>query len=474
MIYSFSNPLNHKQQLSSLCFKGWIVIMIFSVITGCTYQSVDYKEEINASDYLRRSVQQLTDVIVFDIFSPPVASRVYAYPSIAAYETLVPEHSDFLTLAGQLNGLSPIPAPDTTEEINLPIASIHAFLATGKALVFSEDRIDEFESQLTEEFRTLGVPKAVIERSFAYGELVSKHILAWSKEDNYHETRSFPKFTVSEDPARWKPTPPAYMDGIEPHWNKIRPFVIDSATQFIPVPPTEFNMDDDSDFYSELMEVYEVGNTLTEEQREIASFWDCNPYVMNVTGHVMFATKKITPGGHWISITSIVTEQAKSDVIETAEAYALVSIALADAFISCWDEKYRSSLIRPETLINQHVDPDWVPLLQTPPFPEYTSGHSVISRAAAVTLTDLFGESYHFIDSSEVDYGLPPRTFDSFIEASEEAAISRLFGGIHYMPAIENGVKQGEKVGDFIVSNIQTRKGKATNEEVGESVARKK
>ena len=290
-------------------------------------------------------------------------------------------------------------------------------------------------------------------------EAVAQHVLNWADGDNYKQTRTFPKHPVTEQDAfSWKPTPPGYMDAIEPHWNQIRPFVIDSATQFIPVRPTEIDLEEGSPFYEEVMEVYKVGNELSDEQAEIASFWDCNPYVMNVTGHVMFATKKITPGGHWIGIVKIATRQAGNNMLETAETYARTSIALADAFISCWDEKYRSNLIRPETIINIHIDPDWQPLLQTPPFPEYTSGHSVISRAAAVALTDLYGDTFPFVDSTEVAYGLPPRSFESFIAASEEAAVSRLYGGIHYMPAIDNGVAQGEKVGDFIVANLKTRK----------------
>ena len=137
-------------------------------------------------------------------------------------------------------------------------------------------------------------------------------------------------------------------------------------------------------------------------------------------------------------------------------AYANVSISLFDSFISCWDEKWRSILVRPETLINQHYDEEWLPLLQTPPFPEYTSGHSVISRAAAKALTNLYGDNFQFTDTTEVAYGLPTRKYNSFFEASEEAAISRLYGGIHYRMAIEEGVSQGEKVGNFISENLKT------------------
>jgi hypothetical protein len=217
-------------------------------------------------------------------------------------------------------------------------------------------------------------------------------------------------------------------------------------------------MDKQSDFYQEVMEVYEVGRNLNEEQLEIAKFWDCNPYVSHHQGHVMFATKKITPGGHWIGITDITTRKAGADFAATVEAYTLVSIALIDAFISCWDEKYRSELIRPETVINKYIDEDWLPVLQTPPFPEYTSGHSVISSAAATVLTKLFGEPFHFEDTTELEFGLTSRSFESFFQASEEAAMSRLYGGIHYMPACQNGIVQGKAIGKFVITNLTTGK----------------
>ena len=168
----------------------------------------------------------------------------------------------------------------------------------------------------------------------------------------------------------------------------------------------------------------------------------------------MNASKKITPGGHWIGITALACEKAGTDLATTIEAYTLTSISIADGFISCWDEKYRSNLVRPETIINEYIDEDWVPTLQTPPFPEHTSGHSVISRAAAVALTSIFGDNFQFDDTVELAYGLPVRSFDSFYAASDEAAVSRLYGGIHYRPAIDYGVDQGDKVGKLILNRL--------------------
>ncbi|MBW3546024.1 MAG: vanadium-dependent haloperoxidase, partial [Bacteroidetes bacterium] len=237
-----------------------------------------------------------------------------------------------------------------------------------------------------------------------------------------------------------------------------RPFVLASADEFRPPPPHPYDTSAGSPFQREIEAVYRAVRDATPEQVEIAKFWDCNPYALQSEGHFMFAVKKITPGGHWMGIAKIACQKANTDLTRTAQVYALTAVALADGFISCWDEKYRSNVIRPETLINRYIDESWAPLLQTPPFPEYPSGHSVISTAASVTLTSLFGDNFSFADSTEVRYGLPIRNFNSFSQAAEEAAISRLYGGIHYMPAITEGVKQGQAVGELVVNRIKTRK----------------
>ncbi|MDA0194823.1 MAG: vanadium-dependent haloperoxidase [Bacteroidetes bacterium] len=431
------------------------ISFFISLFIGC--EPVDYKPFTTDPELFQRSMKALTDVIVYDIFSPPVASRIYAYPSIAAYEALIPGYNGYQSMAGQLTDLELPPQPDKTKEISHEVAALKAFLVVGKTMIFSEDRIEAFEKKLWEEIEDSGIPSPVFNESIAYGEVVANHILAWADKDNYKQTRTFPKYTVKNEPYAWKPTPPDYAEGIEPSWNKIRLLILDSASQFVPPPPTPYDMDENSLFHREMMEVYDIGVNLDQEQEEIAKFWDCNPFVSHHSGHAMFATKKITPGGHWIGITAISTRQSQSNFMETAEAFSRVSISLFDAFIVCWDEKWRSILIRPETVINEFVDQDWAPLLQTPPFPEYTSGHSVISTAAATTLTDLFGEEFHFLDTTEVEYGMPPRSFTSFLNASSEAAISRIYGGIHYMPAITNGVDQGRDVGNFVVGNLKTK-----------------
>lgn len=433
---------------------GLLTIIAFA----CSEDDHQWKAEVDRADFMHRSVKQVTDVIVHDIFSPPVATRIYTYMSVAGYEAAIHLDNSYATLAGQLTGLEPVPSPEQGVEYCFQLASVQAMLKVGRTLVFSEDKMDVFYAKIMQEFKDTGIPEDVYERSIAYGNSVADHIIAWSGKDNYKQSRSFPKYSILEDPATWKPTPPAYMDAVEPHWNKIRPFAIDSAAQFAPQPPTAFSIEKTSQFYNEAKEVHDIGINLTQEQREIASFWDCNPFVMNVKGHVMFATKKISPGGHWMNITHVACVKAKADFVRCAEAYVRVAFSLFDGFVSCWDEKYRSRLIRPETYINQYINEDWVPLLQTPPFPEYTSGHSVISGSAATALTSLFGENFSFTDSTEVEFGLSVRSFKSFEQASDEAAISRMYGGIHYRPAFENGLKQGKEIGRFIVSKIRTRK----------------
>jgi hypothetical protein len=441
----------------------YALMLVSSVIVfGCKPENPNWKADSENPKYLHNTMQAITDVIVHDIFSPPVASRIYSYSSIAAYEALVPGHPEYQSLAGQLTDFQAPPQPEAGKEYSYGLAGAKAMLVVGKKLIFSEDKIDEYEAKMMKEFQAINMPQDVYDRSMAYGETVGAHILAWADKDNYKQTRTFPKYTINDEPKRWKPTPPDYMDAIEPHWNKIRPMVLDSATEFKPVAPTPYNMTDkNSQFYKDAMQVYKVLDVPEEEKNEriaIAQFWDCNPYVSHHKGHVMFATKKITPGGHWVGITKIACQTAKADIMTSARAYVMCSIGLLDAFISCWDEKYRSEVVRPETVINAFIDPDWTPLLQTPPFPEYTSGHSVISASASTALTSIFGDNFAYTDSVEVAFGMPPRSFKSFYDASAEAARSRNYGGIHYVPACEVGVDQGKKVGEFVVAHVKTKK----------------
>lgn len=173
----------------------------------------------------------------------------------------------------------------------------------------------------------------------------------------------------------------------------------------------------------------------------IAEFWADDP------------TTTATPPGHSISILNQLLAENNTDLAFAAEAYVKLSIAISDAFISCWKSKYETAYPRPVTYINNYIDADWLPVLSTPPFPEYTSGHSVQSGAMAEVLTEMFGDNYTFTDRTHEgrsDIDGTPRTFSSFYKMAEEAAISRLYGGIHYHEAIYLGLEQGHKIGQII------------------------
>ncbi|MCF0049377.1 vanadium-dependent haloperoxidase [Dyadobacter sp. LJ53] len=405
---------------------------------------------------LHRAERNLTRVIVHDIFSPPVASRIYLYANAAAYELLVMQDKNYQTMHGQISGFPDIPALKRDEKVNYQLAAVYAFFKTGGKLVFSEHLLTDSITVILNDFRETDT--LVYNNSIRLGQAVSDSILTWSLTDNYAKTRAKRRYTYSKQKGKWTPTPPGFIDAVEPYWSQIRPVSLDSAGQFKPVPPHVYSTDPASLFMKEVKEVYDITKKLTKEEILIASFWDCNPFYLNTQGHLNFATKKLSPGGHWISIAGQAAESKGKNWQGTAAAYMMTSVALYDGFISCWDEKYRSQYIRPETVINAYVDEKWRPLLQTPPFPEYTSGHSVISAAAAVVLTAVFGDNFAFDDYTETDYGLPVRSFRSFKHASDEAGISRLYGGIHFKSAIVNGQAQGERIGQHLLSKIKVNR----------------
>ncbi len=427
--------------------------------TGNGPVSTDYQAKANNPEFLHAGVRRTVDIIRYDIFAPPIASRIFAYSTIAGYEAMVPGFKEYQSLAGQMNGLTPAPAPVADKEYCYPLAGVNAMLIVSKALVFSEGEVEELKEDVFDQFKAMNMPQEVYDRSMAHGDAVAKHILAWSKKDNYAQLRSAPKFTIdTKDPARWRPTPPMYADGLEPHWSKMRPWVLESANQFPCDPPLPFSTAKGSPFYNQAKEVRDIVNSLNPKDSLTGWYWDDNPFALEVSGHLSFGRKKISPGGHWMLITSRACRDQKADIMRSAEAYVRVVAAVADGFISCWHGKYATNLIRPESYINQYIDPEWVPMIQTPPFPEHTSGHSTVSAAAATALTFTFGDNVGFTDSTEVEFGLPPRTFTSFNAAADEVGMSRLYGGIHYRTGNVAGLKNGRAVGDFICKKLKLKK----------------
>jgi len=402
----------------------------------------------------QKSVQCLTDVMVYDITSPVVASRNYAYSLIAFYEAVKFSNTSFKSYAGQLNGLQPLPKITGGVVYDWLITGTTAFYKTGYAFVFSKDRFQQSWEPVAVALKKRNVSIQVSERSMQFGEQVAEQIIKWAKEDNYIHTRTLQRFTPNKETGFWKQTPPDYMEAIEPYWNHIRPMILSKPDEFLLPKPASYNT---SQFLDECKEVFETTKKNTSEQTAQANFWDCNPYATTTIGHLVYSVKKLSPGSHWIGITGIAIRQQKQTLAEGLLSYSLVSIAIFDAFISTWDEKYRSNYIRPVTAIQGLLSPTWQPLLQTPPFPEYPSGHSVISSASAVILTRLYGDRFHYIDNVEKPFGIPDREFYSFSDAANEAAMSRLYGGIHFRQAIENGIELGKMVGNKVLERVSLK-----------------
>jgi hypothetical protein len=427
---------------------GAVFLLLFQVVLA-------KPKPQDLSIHIQPTVFALTMVMIHDVANPPAASRFYTYCLFGAHEIVARHQPGQIIAPATLVQRKPTLAVSENKEYDYQLASLYCMLETGRLLLPSGYMLDEEITKLTAKLTKQGYPAALIEASREVGRQVAQQVQQWASRDSYARLSARPRYRPTRGDGYWFPTPPAYMEGIEPHWRTIEPMIIDSCSQFRPAPPTPFSNDSTSAFYRLAYDVYKTGQTLTTEQRFIASYWDCNPFAVNTAGHMSIGFKKISPGGHWMNMTSIATQTAHLAFDQSIQTHSLVAMTLMDAFISCWDEKYRSSRIRPETVINKYISSRWQPLLQTPPFPEYTSGHSVISTAAAEVLTYLLGDQFSFTDNTEILFDLPERRFSSFRQAAAEAAISRLYGGIHYRDAIENGQQQGRQLGEYVVARLK-------------------
>lgn len=398
-------------------------------------------------------VDQMNELMMHDVTSPPLASRFFAYAMLAGYETLSRSDSTLQSMNGVLNQYPTMPALPISG-YNPSLAALFAMLETAGRLQPSGGQLAQKQHALVDQFDRLGMPDDQLKASQEYGHQVAQAVVAYARQDGYSRLSDFPRYTPTKGNGYWYPTPPSFLAAVEPHFNKLRPFLLDSAAAFKPIPPTPFTTTAGSGFFRQMAEVCQAGRSLTPEQKQIASFWDCNPFAVQDAGHLQIGLKKMSPGAHWMKIAGTACRQQKASFARTLEAHTVLAITLMDAFICCWDEKYRSNRIRPETVIRRFIDPDWKPLLQTPPFPEYLSGHSVISSASAEVLTHLFGDNVAYIDSTEMAFAIQPRRFTSFRQAAQEAGISRFYGGIHFMDSIEEGLKQGSTLGLFIVAKL--------------------
>ncbi len=414
--------------------------------------SFDLKAQHKA-ETLHQLNSLLVNTVMVDFFTPPVAARIYCYPNIAFYECIRQDDPSFTTLTSKLNGLGSIPDAPKNGKVDNFIAACIAYSYVGQNLVGSEYKLEDWRKAFVDSLMLHG-DKETTQNSLLYGRSVADSIILWAKKDNYGQSRAMPRFTITNKPGTWLPTPADYAPAIEPHWNTIRPMTLQSPAQFSPKEKLVYSRKKNSMFHKNMMEVYEIGKKLDTTQKLIALYWDDNPNVSVNIGHLNYFVHKISPGGHWLMITKQACQERNQSVTRSAQAYALTSIALFDAFICSWDEKFKTNLIRPITVINDYVDKNWQPYIQTPPFPEFTSGHAVISNSAATVLTALFGDNYEFTDLTEIPFGNDTRHFKSFYEASEEVSWSRVYGGIHYPATARISIAQGKEVGKHVLKTL--------------------
>jgi hypothetical protein len=434
--------------------KKIIFIILLALLIG--FQSfAGYRKNPGTNEYIA-ALKKVTDIMVNDVTSPVAAGRYYAYISLTAYEvqSLI-NPANYFSLAGHLKEFEKITVDKKLRTSADPaLAIILSIFKSGEKLLPSGYLLKKEIDSIAKLYSKNNKRKLLYANTSLLVNDVVNYVVRYAKADGFTKLNNLPRYTPKNGDAFWKPTPPVFMAPVEPHWNTLRTFILDSAQQFKVAFPAAYDTQKTSSYFLQLNEVYNISNTADNEQKAIALFWDCNPFAVQQIGHVEFGIKKISPGGHWIGITGIACKKQRLSLDKTVYVHVLVSMAIADAFIACWDEKYRSNRVRPETAIQRLIDPRWHPLLQTPPFPEYVSGHSVVSAAAAVALTKIFGDNFSYVDDTESEFGLTARKYTSFKQAASEAAISRLYGGIHYRDAIEEGVWQGNMVGEYIIKKL--------------------
>jgi membrane-associated phospholipid phosphatase len=412
----------------------------------------DDSAALSPSDVASSWFELLYDIVKAERTTPPLAARVYGVAAVALYESVRPGAKAYRSLAGQLNGLTSVPKPHGGSHWPSVANSAMAEAVRGLYPALSEASragVEALEQRFVEQAAESESAKR-LERSHAYGSEVARAILDWAQGDGI-ATNAGAMYVPARVEGAWEPTPPQFSaNPLEPGWGELRPMVLASGNQLPPAGHPAFSVNGRSDFYAAAREVYDVGVSLTAEEKLIADYWADGP---GSTG---------TPPGHWTAITSQIARNDGLSLVAAAEAFARVGIALSDAFICCWNSKYAFNLQRPVTYINKNINATWRPYIATPSFPAYTSGHSTQSGAAAFVLTDLFGEK-GFTDTTHQDHSLmprlQPRSFRSFEEAAAEAAISRLYGGIHYSFDNDDGLAVGRALGEAIVSRVTFRAG---------------
>jgi hypothetical protein len=380
-------------------------------------------------------------------YSPPVAARAFGYSGLALYESVVHGMPGYRSLAGVVNGLNPgqlsMPAPGVS--YHWAVVANNA-LATFMGKMYSGASADNLAAveALRGKYNHMYIAtmtQETFDRSMNYGRMIAEQIYAYAVTDGqeFAYQNNFPlTYDPPVGPGLWVPTPPDFQRALQPYWKDVRPFLSSNVTATQPPMPIPYSTSSTSAYYAQALEVYTAVMNATPEQLKIAYYWSDDPGTTS------------TPPGHSISIASQVLKNENARLSKAAEVFAKVGMGVHDAFISCWKCKFEMNVMRPITYIKDNIDPGFTCPLITPPFPEFTSGHSSQTGAVARILSDIFGYNYAFTDythADRTDIDGSPRHFSSFYEMADETAISRLYGGIHYREAIEAGLIQGRKIG---------------------------
>ncbi len=436
--------------------KLFSAICLFSLsVSSCNKQPVETENKMVNENILSECNYAIQNSIVVDHVPAPVGSRRYFYATVAAYQAIQPFYPNQVSLAKQLTNLPETPQPDTSKKYCLDLVAMAAHTFAAEKLVYNMDTIIKFRTRKIDEYRKV-MSEEMLNASINFGDSVGAAVVRWSKKDSFAQFRG--KFYLAKTEAGyWQPTPPDFMDAIEPNWGKIRPAFIKSVRDFKYEKPEPYSTNKNSRFFKITKEVYDVVNKKDSAQLATAWYWDDNPNATFHYGHATINVLKVSPAGHWLGLFSTVAKQKNYNLIQSAEGMVRLSAAIFDAFITCWHVKYETEYLRPIDAVHRLIDSTWTSPIQTPAFPEYLSGHSVVSSAAATVLTEMFGE-VAFEDNTEEPFGLGKRKYNSFREAANEACVSRLYGGIHFIDAIENGKSMGNAIGEYHNNNIQTKK----------------
>ena len=436
----------------------FLILLVCFTLIQCNKN--ESKRVLLSSDILSQCNLSIQNAIVLDRVSAPAGARRYMYACIAAYEALVPFYPEYQSVSGQFNKLGNLPKVDTSKSYCLDLAAMVAYTTVAKAVVYREDSIEGFRNRKLAYYKS-ALGSEMYNNSMAWGDSLGKAIIKWAKKDTFDQIRGVDLYLAKVNDEYWQPTPSEYMQAVEPQWKKLRTVFIPTSNYFrdtLPK-PEPYLLGKNKKFMAIQNQVYATSKNLDSAKIRIAKYWDDNPNSTFHYGHATINVLKVSPAGHWLGMFSTVARQKKFSLIQSAEGMLRLSSAMHDAFIACWEAKYHFEYVRPVTSIRKTVDSSWLPLIETPAFPEYPSGHSVVSSAAATVLTSQFGE-VSYTDSAEFQFGLGVRKFNNFREASNEACISRLYGGIHYIEAIENGKKLGNAIGNYHNAKLITRRKK--------------